>query len=171
MLGRLSLEHEDGTAVASVLAQPKRLALLAYLAAVHPPTPRSRDTLVALLWPELDAEHARTGLRQALHGLRLSLDARVLTGKGDERVGVDPAHLWCDTAAFAAALERGAPADALTLYGGPFLDGFHLPDVLEFERWVDRERRRLELAALAAAWRLGRRGGARWRPPRRPALG
>jgi TolB-like protein/DNA-binding SARP family transcriptional activator len=153
-LGQLTLEQEEGTSAAPLLGQPKRIALLAYLAAVHPAAPRSRDTIIALLWPEQDEAHARTGLRQALLGLRRHLGARTLTGMGDERVGVDPTRLWCDAAVFTAAIGRGDRVEALALYGGPFLDGFHLTDAPEFERWVERERRRLELEAIAAAWHL-----------------
>ena len=153
-LGQLTLEQDEGPSAAPLLGQPKRLALLTYLAAVHPAAPRSRDTLIALLWPEQDESHARTGLRQALLGLRRHLGVHAFTGMGDERVGVDPAQLWCDAAAFTAALAGGDREGALSLYGGPFLDGFHVADAPEFERWVERERRRLELAAIAAAWQL-----------------
>jgi DNA-binding SARP family transcriptional activator len=154
ILGQLTLEQDERPVAAPLLGQPKRLALLTYLAAVHPAAPRSRDTLIALLWPELDEAHARTGLRQALLRLRRHLGAGSLTGMGDEQVGVDPARLWCDAAAFTAALARGDRVGALALYGGPFLDGFHLSEAPEFERWVERERRRLELEAVAAAWQL-----------------
>jgi len=41
-----------------VLAQPKRVALLAYLAAATPRRLHRRDSLLALFWPELDQEHA-----------------------------------------------------------------------------------------------------------------
>ncbi|HEY0672534.1 MAG TPA: BTAD domain-containing putative transcriptional regulator [Longimicrobiales bacterium] len=153
-LGQLTLQQDEKALAVSLLGQPKRLALLAYLAAVHPAAPRSRDTLIALLWPEQDETHARTGLRQALLGLRRHLGAEAFTGMGDERVGVDPAHLWCDAAVFTAAIGRGDHVEALALYKGPFLDGFHLSDAPEFERWVERERRRLELEAIAAAWHL-----------------
>jgi pimeloyl-ACP methyl ester carboxylesterase len=39
---------------AAVLAQPKRFALLAYLAAASPYGYHRRDTLLALFWPEAD---------------------------------------------------------------------------------------------------------------------
>ena len=57
MLGTLDLKGADGRAVHTILAQPKRLALLAYLA-VHTAGAR-RDSVVALFWPELDTAHAR----------------------------------------------------------------------------------------------------------------
>src|SRR5213080_356356 len=70
MLGGLSLTAADGREVRSLLAQPRRLALLAYLAAGTPRDFRRRDSLVALFWPELDQKHARAALREALHVLR-----------------------------------------------------------------------------------------------------
>ena len=54
MLGGLSLTGADGREVRSLLAQPRRLALLAYLAAGIPRDFQRRDSLVALFWPELD---------------------------------------------------------------------------------------------------------------------
>src|SRR3989475_4150125 len=82
MLGAMSLLGADGHDLRAVLAQPKRVALLAYLAV----TPRfhRRDSLVALFWPDLDQEHARAALRQALHGLRRALGEGVLVTRGDE---------------------------------------------------------------------------------------
>lgn len=153
LLGSLTLLREDGSSVRSVLAQPKRFALLTYLA-TSSGSERPRDTLLALFWPELDVEHARKALRQALYGLRKSLGTGVVTGKGAELVGVDPERLWCDAAAFSAAVEQGRDEEGLELYDGPFLEGFHLSGTPEFERWVERKRRRLRMEATSAAWRL-----------------
>lgn len=153
LLGSLALTREDGSSVRSVLAQPKRFSLLAYLAASPSGAERPRDTLLGLFWPELDQAHARKALRQSLYGLRRSLGPGVLTGKGAELVGVDAERLWCDAAAFSAAMAEGRDEEALKLYGGPFLEGLHLSGAPEFERWVDGKRRRLETQATAAAWR------------------
>lgn len=160
LLGPLALEHEDGRPVRSVLAQPRRFALLAYLAAVHPPASRRRDTILGLFWPEVEAERARTNLRQALYQLRRSLGPGVVTGKGSELVGVDPERLWCDAAAFSGALEEGRPEAALELCRGPFLEGFHLSGAPAFERWTEGERRRTRLEAARAAWELAERAEA-----------
>src|SRR5437870_524467 len=73
MLGRLSLTAADGREMRTLLGQPRRFALLAYLAAATPPGFHRRDSLLALFWPELDQEHARTALRQALRVLRAAL--------------------------------------------------------------------------------------------------
>ncbi len=75
ILGALNLLGAGGRELSSVLAQPKRVALLAYLAAATPRRLHRRDSLLALFWPELDQEHARAALRQALHGLRHALSA------------------------------------------------------------------------------------------------
>lgn len=72
LLGPIELERDDGTVVSSVLAQPKRLALLAYLAAARPGTLLRRDTLLALFWPDADDDRARNSLRQSVHFLRRS---------------------------------------------------------------------------------------------------
>src|SRR6266550_3676088 len=105
MLGRLSLTGADGREVRGLLGQPRRLALLAYLAAASPQGFHRRDTLLALFWPELDQEHARAALRQALHVVRDALGGDTVTSRGDEEIGLDFAQVSCDVAAFERALE------------------------------------------------------------------
>ncbi len=70
LFGGLELRGSDGLQLDTVLTQPKRVALLAFLAAAAPHRFHRRDTLLGLLWPELDQEHARAALRQALHSRR-----------------------------------------------------------------------------------------------------
>src|SRR6266545_5141968 len=93
ILGGLNLLGAAGHELKSVLAQPKRVALLAYLAAATPRRLHRRDSLVALFWPELDQEHARAALRQALHGLRHALGDGVLVPRGDDDVGLHADHI------------------------------------------------------------------------------
>lgn len=151
-LGAVELAR-DGAALASVLAQPKRLALLAYLASARPRGFHSRDTLFALFWPEADAERARNSLRQALHQLRRALGESAIPGRG-EQVGVDPTLLRCDAADFDAAVEASAWEDALALYRGDFLPGVFVQDAPEAERWLEDERARRRRDAVTAAWHL-----------------
>lgn len=154
LFGTLDLRHPDGAPVDSLLAQPKRMALLAYLAVASPRGTHRRDRLLALFWPELDTERARAALRKGIHLIRTALGDAVLVGRGSEEVAIDAHLLETDVEAFESALHEGRLAEALALYRGDFLDGFHLPGVPEFERWVERERIRLRGRAAAAAWTL-----------------
>ncbi len=152
-LGGLELTDSQGRELRTLLAQPKRLALLAYLAAHNHHTSRRRDSLVAVFWPELDAEHARGALRQSLTFLRRALGIGVLKGRSEEDVGFEPGALECDAVAFERACDDGRLAPALELYRGDFLDGFFVSGGSpELERWIESERTRLRrLAARAAA--------------------
>src|SRR5256885_14771515 len=123
MLGTLSLTSADGRDVQSLLGQPRRVALLAYLAAAAPFGFHRRDSLVALFWPELDQEHARAALRQALYGLRRPLGEDALGSRGDEEIGVDPSRFWCDAVAFDDAVAAGRPARAPAPDPGGLLEG------------------------------------------------
>lgn len=151
-LGGVDLRGSDGLAVRSIVAQPKRFALLTYLALTNPQGFRRRDTLVALFWPELDQEHARNALRQALWFLRRSLGEGAIVGRSEEELGVDPAILRCDAAEFEQACRSGRPAEALELYRGNFLEGFFVAEAPDLEHWIDEERVRLRRLAGEAAW-------------------
>ncbi|HEX8245139.1 MAG TPA: hypothetical protein VF541_16630, partial [Longimicrobium sp.] len=103
-LGVLRLER-DGTPVA--VPQPKRVALLAYLALAHPRGLHRRDTLLGMFWPELPEQRARNALRQALHQLRAVCGEGVVVTRGMHEVGIDPARVWCDAHDLEAAAARG----------------------------------------------------------------
>jgi DNA-binding SARP family transcriptional activator len=141
----------------AVLVQPKRLGLLVYLTLARPHRFRRRDTLVTLFWPELDEEHARGALRQALRFLRSELGAGVLLSRGEEEVGVNPEALWCDAIEFEQACQSRDGKRALELYRGDLLAGVYLSETsAEFEHWLDQERERLRQLAAASAWSLVR---------------
>ena len=150
-LGSLDLKGEDGRQLHALLAQPKRIALLTYLAVATPRGFHRRDTLLALFWPDLDQERARQALRQALHVLRRTLGPEVILARGDDEIAVDRARLWCDAVEINEALDAGADEKGLELYRGDFLEGFFLSNVPEFERWVDGVRTRLRARAAKAA--------------------
>jgi DNA-binding SARP family transcriptional activator/tetratricopeptide (TPR) repeat protein len=151
--GRVRLAGENpGDEAGPATAQPKRLAVLAYLALMSSRGPVRRDTLLALFWPELGGDEARRALRQSLHYLRRVLADDVLLGAGEE-LSVNGERLRCDAAEFERLVAGGDPTRALSLYQGDFLAGFHVPDVSsEFEEWVDRTRARLRRQAATAAW-------------------
>ena len=154
-LGAVDLKDSEGRELRPLLTQPKRLALLTYLALAGSSGFRRRDTVVALFWPELDEEHARGSLRQALRFLRRSLGEGIIVSRGEEEIGVDRGALRCDATAFMEACEGGRHAEALDLYQGAFLDGFFVSEAApELERWVEEERIALRRRAAASAWAL-----------------
>ena len=153
-LGALELTSADSRTVGSVLAQPRRAALLCYLALALPRGFHRRDTLFALFWPEYDAEQARHALRQSVYVLRRALGATSIVSRGDEELALASDQVCCDVWAFDAAVEQGRAADALALYRGELLAGFHISDAPDFERWLDEERSRLRQRAGEAAWAL-----------------
>jgi serine/threonine-protein kinase len=152
-LGRVRLLGDrSGDPAGPAVAQPKRLALLAYLALEGERGPVRRDLLLALFWPELGNEEARRALRQALHYLRRVIGDDVLVGAGEE-LSVDGSRFRCDAVEMERLIGAGEPAQALSLYEGEFFTGFHVPDVsVELEEWVDRTRARLRRHAASAAW-------------------
>jgi predicted ATPase/DNA-binding SARP family transcriptional activator len=156
-LGTLELRAADGRALLSVLAQPKRTALLAYIAVASPRGYHRRDTLLGLFWPESQSERARHSLNQAVYALRSTLGKDVLVSRGGEEIGLAPEALWCDAAALEEALEVGKLEEALELYRGDLLPGFFLSEAPEFERWLESERLRLRDRVVEAAWRLAER--------------
>ena len=150
LLGPVQISASDGRDFAALLRQAKRSALLAYLATAAPRGLCRRDTLLALFWPESDEPHARASLSQALYVLRNTLGLQAILARGDDDVGVDRDVVWCDVAAFEAALDAATPDVALTLYRGDLLQGFFVDGAPEFERWLDSERTRLRHRAADA---------------------
>jgi len=150
-LGVLDLSDRDGRTVDTVLRQPKRLALLSYLAARRPAPVESRDVLFALFWPQLDQAHARNALNKTLHFLRRTLGEGVVVSHGRSRVGVDLSRVDCDAFQFRSALEVDARERALGLFRGEFMPGLHVADARGFEDWVDGQRRWYRDQARATA--------------------
>jgi DNA-binding SARP family transcriptional activator len=149
-LGALELHGADGSELRALVAQPKRVALLVYLALAAPRAPHRRDTVLALFWPDRDTEHARNSLSQSMHVLRRWLGAPALPCRADDALFVDPAAVWCDAVAFDEAFDAGRAAEALALHRGALLDGFHLPRAPRFERWLEDERARIATRYAAA---------------------
>jgi len=159
VLGTVDLRDSQDREVHAILRRPKVLALLGYLAAARPVGFHRRDTLVALLWPELDNAHARNSLRQVVHALRAALGRDAVVARGEEELGLGEEALSCDAREFAAALEAGEPERALELFRGGLLEGVHVSDAEEFERWLDAEREQLRRRACDAAQHLADHAG------------
>lgn len=144
--------ERDGQRLTGAASQPRRLALLALLASTgeHGLT---RDRLLGLLWSESDEERARKGLNQALYALRQEMGAdEVFLGTRDLRL--NPDFVASDLAAFTVAIKAGHLERAAAEYIGPFLDGFHISDAPEFERWLEEERAGLARDYAGALQRL-----------------
>lgn len=155
------LELRDATSrrsFQSILTQPRRLALWTYLVLARGDGFHSRESLLAMFWPERTAPRARQALRQSLYMIRRAMGAEVLETRGDNGVRVRAEGVACDAIAFARALDAGDAEAALALYAGELLSGFHVDDAPDFERWLDHEREHLRTRARAAALDLaGRR--------------
>jgi serine/threonine protein kinase/DNA-binding SARP family transcriptional activator len=150
-LGSIELQSHDGEQLSGVIAQPKRLALLAYLALARPFGFHRRDRLFAMFWPEQDDAHARDSLNQAIRFLRQSLGADAVVSRGAEEIGLDRAQVWCDALEFQTKVDGGRPDDAMALYRGELLAGFFVADARGFEEWVEGERAQLRDQASRAA--------------------
>lgn len=147
----------------------KNMALVAYVAvsAIREQGRQiRRDSLLALLWPELEPSRARAVLRRNLSLLRSALQGEWLV-VDRHTVGTDPeADFWLDVDEFSSLVRawktHGHPhsqvcSDCLTgleraaaLYQGDFLEGFGLRDSVEFDDWsffqADELRRELATA-------------------------
>ncbi|MGH7564600.1 MAG: BTAD domain-containing putative transcriptional regulator, partial [Gemmatimonadota bacterium] len=143
LLGGAAIETDDAV-VPGPATHRHRLALLALLTA-SPHHTLSRDKLIGYLWPDHGQDDARHLLRQAVYVIRKELGEDVLESAG-EQITLDPDALPSDLDEFERALDSGEAGGAVELYGGPFLDGFHLPGADEFERWAEGERDRLAAA-------------------------
>ena len=153
-LGALDLAAETGEC-RTLLAQPKRLALLVYLAVDRDTDFSRRDTLLSLFWPDRGASQARAALRQSIRFLRTALGPSVIDARGAEELRLQPGAIWNDVAAFRAAAAAGAHADALELYRGDFLAGFFIANAgSDLDEWIAQERASLLRTALDAVTAL-----------------
>ncbi len=133
-------------------AQPKRFALLAYLALDGSNGYHRRDTLAAIFWPDLDQFAARRALRNTIYHLREALGDGVIVTRGDDAVAIDPAMLTCDVTRLAEAFAVGRYEEVLDRYRGDLLAGTHFADAGEgFEDWLSRERMRVTDLVMRAA--------------------
>ena len=127
-------------------ASPRRLGLLAAVVAAGDHG-ISRDRLLLLLWPDSTETKARHALAQTLYSFRRELGDDLIRSEPAELLA-DPSQLSSDLQDFLEARSRGDFERAASLYTGPFLDGFYVPEADEFERWAEVERSRLRELAI-----------------------
>ncbi len=119
------------------LATRKAEALLIYLACN--PQPHQRETLAELLWDDLPPERAAGNLRLTLNQLRKHVAPFLDVNRQTIAIRQD-GNYWLDVQAFAGAVatapnDLATIAQALALYRGDFLQGFHLRDARGFSEW------------------------------------
>ncbi|MFN2217580.1 MAG: ATP-binding protein [Anaerolineae bacterium] len=151
----------------------KILALAAYLAVSGLGAEGAwvtRDSILALLWPDLEPSRARAVLRRNLSLLRSALEGEWLVVEG-QMVGTDPqADFWLDVDHFARLVracethghtqEKVCPecvealAEAVALYQGDFLEGFGLRDSVPYDDWQFFQAEELRQALASALERL-----------------
>ena len=153
-LGDLRIFDAEGRSVASLEAQPKRAALLIYLACLPAGSFCPRDQLLALFWPDFDDERARNSLRTSLYYVRRAIGPGVVNSRSDGALETGAHALWCDVRAFEDAMRGGDWAVAADLYRGDFLQGAGQSVSVEFDQWVEATRRRLRRQCADALYRL-----------------
>jgi hypothetical protein len=93
---------------------------------------QQRDTLLALFWPERDAERAHHHCAGAIYFLRTELGDSLLVARGGNEIGVKQARSgamrWTGS-----RVRAGRWEDAVKLYAGELLPGFHVADAPGFE--------------------------------------
>jgi len=97
LLGRVSLTLASGAPAPGALLQPRKLALLAYLALEQRPVPRHE--LAALMWGHVTDDRARASLNQLLHSIRTHVPRDPFIAEGSA-VRLDPAVVSCDAVDF-----------------------------------------------------------------------
>lgn len=155
LLGPHALKDAAGRELTSLLGQPKRFALLAYLAIESGSGYVRRDTLAAMFWPELDQFAARRALRNTLYHLREALGDGVIVTRGDDGVAIDAERLVSDVARLRENVRTEFYEAAVDGYRGDLLAGLHFANAGEgFEEWLSAERRRVTELVMRAVGSL-----------------
>jgi DNA-binding SARP family transcriptional activator len=175
-MGRLVLRLFGGLeatldgALITAFESAKVRALLAYLSA-EADRPQRREALAGLLWPDWPQQSAMRNLRNALADLRQNIGDRdaqppfLLVTRETIQLNRE-ADVWVDVGEFEEAIgdRRSGTSDqqssinnlqsVISLYRGPFLEGFSLPDSPAFEQWVLAKREYFSHQVLKALSRL-----------------
>lgn len=158
-LGAVYVADESEQPLAGAATQRRTLALLALLGMAGE-AGLSRDKLVGILWPEVDAERARHSLTQGLYAARraLQIEDLFIVSSGSVRLNFD--RIRVDARAMEEALREERLEEVVALYGGPFLDGFFISGSPEFEQWSSMHRDRIAAQVADALERLAARADA-----------
>ncbi len=151
----------DGQLV-TTFESDKARALLAYLA-VEADRPHRRESLAALLWPQMPAAAARGNLRHALSNLRhaiydhnavppfFHITRQTIQFNRDSQHSLDAAVFLHPGSSRPSRQEY---SEMVANYRGEFLAGLSLPDCTTFEEWVVVKREQCHQRVLSALRRL-----------------
>jgi DNA-binding SARP family transcriptional activator len=146
-LGGLAI-ISHGAPLTGTVARRRSLALIALVASAgEAGIPDERA--LSLLWPEFDSVRARNNLKQVVFALRQSVGRDAFL-RNTGALRLDPSIFSVDRWEFERAIAARDSDHAVALYGGPFLAGFHIAGLAEFDQWVEAERERLAHAHLRA---------------------
>ena len=155
ILGPAEIRNSNGELEHSFLAGPKRLALLTYLLLDRPRGFHRRDSLLPLFWPEQDQKSARNALSNMLYHIRKTLGKEALKNRGAEEIMIDPQAFSSDAQIFEEAIKKQDLKAALQVYRSDLLKGFFVSNIsLEFDHWLEKERKNFHSLATDACSRL-----------------
>ena len=143
-LGRIRIRSEDGSDIE--LRSVKHTALFLHLNAESRRN-HLRADLCEMFWTT-ERSRARHSLSQALYDIRNRVGP-VLATSG-ERISLDAPGAWYDVEELEERMSREEPGAAVDLYAGPY--AVELDDVGTdgFERWLEAERRRIQVLGRSA---------------------
>jgi len=118
------------------------LAVLGYLSQV-PNHRADRRHLARLFWPHADVCRGRRLLRQALYYVTSGLSVAI-TRRTEEVVALAADRVRVDALEFRERVSRGEYREAISVYGGRFLQSFALDNRTELGHWLDARQERLE---------------------------
>jgi DNA-binding SARP family transcriptional activator len=131
---------KDGSSFPALAGRRRLLALLA-LSCSAGERGLSRGRAIAAFWPDRDEAHARNDLKQLVFVARRTLGDNLFISDAAALI-TDPVVLPSDVEAVQRASHERRFEDVVRIYGGPFLDGFHIGGRPELERAVEKERDR-----------------------------
>ncbi|MEM7134154.1 MAG: BTAD domain-containing putative transcriptional regulator [Chloroflexota bacterium] len=137
----------------------KGQALIYYLATLAQPV--ARESAATLLWPDVSTRTARQSLRSLLVTLRKRLapfmeaTLQTVALRTEQIETIDVLHFLKNLNPPGIKIESSQVSDlqiwqaGLDQYRGDFLDGFTIPDCVEFEEWVLIQREDLRQRMIA----------------------
>ncbi|MBV7274776.1 AAA family ATPase [Clostridiaceae bacterium UIB06] len=111
----------------------------------------SRDSVVDLLWGNIDEDVAKKNLRNAVYSIKKIFNEEIIVSPKRPLLMLNPnIQFNCDVYKFLdekkqdKLLENNVDEETVKLYKGDFLEGFYVKDAEVFEEWMIQERERIK---------------------------